>query len=145
MEELYINIINRIAAEVPELSLIDEDYGQLEMSAEDDAYPVTYPCVLIGNDEIEWEDLTGDTQRGRASLTVRLAIDCYHDTHYTSGTYDHVRERRRLLRKVYRALYRFRAAPNASALTRVRSRGYSMPHGIKVSEMTFAFRVSDQV
>ena len=42
MEELYINIINRIAAEVPELSLIDEDYGQLEMSAEDDDYPVTY-------------------------------------------------------------------------------------------------------
>ena len=80
-----------------------------------------------------------------ASLTVRLAIDCYHDTHYTSGTYDHVRERRRLLRKVYRALYRFRAAANASALTRVRSRGYSMLHGIKVSEMTFAFRVSDQV
>lgn len=144
MEELYINIIKQIAAEVPELSLIDEDYGQLETSAEDDAYPVT-PCVLIGNDEIEWEDLTGDTQRGRASLTVRLAIDCYHDTHYTSGTYDHVRERRRLLRKVYRALYRFRAAANASALTRVRSRGYSMLHGIKVSEMTFAFRVSDQV
>ncbi len=96
MEELYINIIKQIAAEVPELSLIDEDYGQLETSAEDDAYPVTYPCVLIGNDEIEWEDLTGDTQRGRASLTVRLAIDCYHDTHYTSGTYDHVRERRRI-------------------------------------------------
>ena len=62
--------------------------------------------MLIGNDETEWEDLTGDTQRGRATLTVRLATDCYHDTHYTSGTYDHVRERRRLLRKVYRGLNR---------------------------------------
>ena len=32
-----------------ELSLIDEDYGQLEMGAEEDQYPVTFPCVLIGN------------------------------------------------------------------------------------------------
>ena len=34
---------------MPELSLIDEDYGQLEMGAEEDQYPVTFPCVLIGN------------------------------------------------------------------------------------------------
>lgn len=27
---------------MPELSLIDEDYGQLEMGAEEDQYPVTF-------------------------------------------------------------------------------------------------------
>ena len=47
MEEVFIAIMEQIAQEMPELSLIDEDYGQLEMGAEEDHYPVTFPCVLI--------------------------------------------------------------------------------------------------
>jgi hypothetical protein len=31
MEEVFIAIMEQIAQEMPELSLIDEDYGQLEM------------------------------------------------------------------------------------------------------------------
>ena len=143
MDEVFVNIMSRIGAAMPELSLIDEDYGQLEMAAEDDTYPVTYPCVLIGNAEAGWEDLTGDTQRGRATLTVRLAIDCYHDTHYTSGTYEHVQEHYELLRKLYTRLRKFRPADGATALTRTQSREITLPHGIKVYEMTFAFRISD--
>ena len=49
MDEIFIAIMEQIAQEMPELSLIDEDYGQLEMGAEEDQYPVTSPCVLIGN------------------------------------------------------------------------------------------------
>ena len=49
MDEIFIAIMEQIAQEMPELSLIDEDYGQLEMGAEEDQYPVTFPCVLIGN------------------------------------------------------------------------------------------------
>ena len=143
MDEVFVNIMSRIGVAMPELSLIDEDYGQLEMAAEDDTYPVTYPCVLIGNAEAGWEDLTGDAQRGRATLTVRLAVDCYHDTHYTSGTYDHVREHYALLRKLYKQLRKFRPADGATALTRTQSREITLPHGIKVYEMTFAFRISD--
>ena len=48
MEDVFIAIMEQIAQEMPELSLIDEDYGQLEMGAEEDQYPVTFPCVLIG-------------------------------------------------------------------------------------------------
>ena len=36
MDEVFVNIMSRIGATMPELSLIDEDYGQLEMAAEDD-------------------------------------------------------------------------------------------------------------
>ena len=43
MEEVFINIMEQIAREMPELSLIDEDYGQLEMGANEDHYPVTFP------------------------------------------------------------------------------------------------------
>ena len=41
MEEIFIAIMERIAEKIPELSYIDEDYGQLEAGAEEDHYPVT--------------------------------------------------------------------------------------------------------
>ena len=36
MEEIFIAIMERIAEKMPELSYIDEDYGQLEAGAEED-------------------------------------------------------------------------------------------------------------
>lgn len=80
MEEIFTNIMERIAGGMPELSLIDEDYGQLEMSAEEDRYPVTFPCVLIGNIDADWRDQGLGNQKGAALITVRLAVDCYDDT-----------------------------------------------------------------
>ena len=47
MDEIFIAIMERIAEKMPELSYIDEDYGQLEAGAEEDHYPVTFPCVLV--------------------------------------------------------------------------------------------------
>jgi hypothetical protein len=93
MEEIFIAIMERIAEKIPELSYIDEDYGQLEAGAEEDHYPVTFPCVLIGNAESDWNDLGYGVQKSESFITIRLAVDCYDDTHYTSGTYDKVRER----------------------------------------------------
>ena len=88
MEEVFIAIMEQIAQEMPELSLIDEDYGQLEMGAEEDQYPVTFPCVLIGNTSSDWNDLGYGVQKSESMLIVRLAIDCYDDTSYASGTYE---------------------------------------------------------
>ena len=45
MEDIFLAIQERIALKMPELSLVDEDYGQLV--TEEDTYPVTFPCVLI--------------------------------------------------------------------------------------------------
>ena len=55
MDEIFIAIMEQIAQEMPELSLIDEDYGQLEMGAEEDQYPVS-----------------ADSQIGRASCRERV-------------------------------------------------------------------------
>ena len=65
MEEIFIAIMERIAGMMPELSCIDEDYGQLEAGAEEDHYPVTFPCVLIGN--------TSDTEYRKASHSLPYA------------------------------------------------------------------------
>lgn len=143
MDEIFINIMERIAACMPDLSLIDEDYGQLEMSAEDDSYPVTFPCVLIGNIEADWRDLGLGNQKGTALITVRLAIDCYDDSSFGSGTYDKVRRRRQWDLKLYKTLNRFKSARCATPLVRVKSRDYVLPGYIKVFETSYAFTIND--
>ena len=94
MEEIITSILNLINREMPELSLVDEDYGQLE--TEEDTYPVIFPCALIGNMEADWEDIGLGAQKGIVTFTARLAIDCYNDTHIGSGTTEKVAERLRL-------------------------------------------------
>ncbi|EJW95808.1 hypothetical protein EVA_16090 [gut metagenome] len=144
MEEVFIAIMEQIAQEMPELSLIDEDYGQLEMGADEDQYPVTFPCVLIGNTSSDWHDLGYGAQKSESVVTVRLAVDCYDDTHYASGTYDSVRERMQLAGKLYKALQCLQCTDNASPLVREKSRSYAMPGGIKVFEFVFSFTLHDE-
>lgn len=144
MEEIFIAIMEQIAREMPELSLIDEDYGQLEMGANEDHYPVTFPCVLIGNTDSVWHDLGYGAQNSESFVTVRLAIDCYHDTSYASGTYDKVREHQQLAGKLYKVLQCLECSENASPLVREKSRDYALPSYVKVYEMTFSFTLHDE-
>ncbi len=145
MEEVFIKIMEETAASMPELSLIDEDYGQLEMGAEEDGYPVTFPCVLIGNTESTWSDIGTSYQKSNSTITVRLAMDCYDDTHYASGSYEKTRKRVRLANKLYKALQGLRCSGNSTALTRVRSGSYTLPGLIKVYELTYAFRLVENL
>lgn len=144
MEEIFIAIMEQIAREMPELSLIDEDYGQLEMGAEEDHYPVTFPCVLIGNTDSNWHDLGYGAQNSESLITVRLAIDCYDDTSYASGTYDKTRERQQMANKLYKALQCLECSENSSPLVREKSRDYALPGYIKVFETTFSFTLHDE-
>ena len=144
MEEIFIAIMERIAKMMPELSYIDEDYGQLELTEEQDSYPVTFPCVLIGNAESDWNDIGYGVQKSQSLVTVRLAIDCYDDTHYTSGTYQKVRERMLKAKELYQALQEFQCTEEASPLVRVKSRDYSLPGNIKVYETMFSFTLHDE-
>ena len=54
MESLLYQLINHIKEQMPSLSLVDEDYGQLEAIDKEDmqTYPVTFPCVLIDMPEV---------------------------------------------------------------------------------------------
>ena len=140
MEEIFIAIMERIAEKIPALSYIDEDYGQLEAGAEEDHYPVTFPCVLIGNAESDWNDLGYGVQKSESLITIRLAIDCYDDTHYTSGTYDKVRERQLKAKELYKALQEFQCTEETSPLVRVKGRDCSLPGNISVDETVYAFK-----
>lgn len=144
MEEIFIAIMEHIAETMPELSYIDEDYGQLEPTEDQDSYPVTFPCVLIGNTESDWNDIGYGVQKSESLVTVRLAIDCYDDTHYASGTYQKVRERQLKAKELYKALQGFQCAEEATPLVRVKSRDYSLPGNIKVYETMFSFTLHDE-
>ena len=144
MEEVFIGIMERIAREMPELSAVDEDYGQLEMGVDEDHYPVTFPCVLIGNVDSDWHDLGYGAQNSSSLITVRLAVDCYHDTGHASGTYGDARDRMLLANKLYRTLQCFECAPGCSELVRVKERSFALPHYIKVYESAFSFSFHDE-
>lgn len=144
MNELFTSIMQRIAAAMPQLALVDEDYGQLEMGAAEDHYPVTFPCALIGNAEAAWDNLAGGMQRGSITITIRLAIDCYDDTHRGSGTEALAAERAMMAHSLYSALHGFRPHEDASAMERTATRFYPLPGGIKVYEHTFTLRVTER-
>ncbi|MDR3266637.1 MAG: hypothetical protein LBT24_03605 [Tannerella sp.] len=142
MEEILIAILNRLQEKVAGLSLIDEDTGQLE--TEEDTYPITFPCVLVGNTDINWTDIGLGVQKGDTQLTVRLAIDCYDDTHIGSGTTEKIRDRQQLSNEVYKSLQGFRFNRYMAPMVRVKSRDYTLPGNVKVYEKVFKFYYHDE-
>lgn len=139
MEQLFNTIQTRIKEGMPELSLIDEDYGQLENM--DKAYPVTFPCVLISAPHTEWKG-EAPVQQGQCIITTRLCIDCYDDTHTGSGTEEKAVERMQMAAKLNRLLHTFRM-PNMGAMVRKTSKSYTYSGGIKIYETNYQILIID--
>ena len=146
MEYLLSNMVAHIAREMPELILVDEDYGQLE-NLDDDGrqmYPITYPAVLIEPSRVDWSHLEGDSQKGEATLRVRLIIDCYDDTHSGSGTEFSIKEREELRYKLHSLLEGYRPLDDGG-LMRTQSTFFTFNHGIKVYESIYTCTVTEQM
>ena len=144
MESLLYQLINHIKENMPSLSLVDEDYGQLEAIDKEgmQTYPVTFPCVLIDMPETEWSNLSGKSQKGKTKVNVRLVIDCYDDTHYGSGTMEAMQDRAEMVSDLHKFLQCFRPDGDGE-LIREKSRFYTWSHGIKVYEMLYSVSVTD--
>lgn len=146
MEKLLENLINLFGLQMPELSTIDEDYGQLEMINQEnrDTYPLTYPAVLIDASDVTWSNIAGLSQKGIATVRVKLIIDCYDDTHYGSTTTERISERSALRAKVHKLLQGYRV-DDVTELIRTNSRFYTWDHGIKVYEQTYTGVVTELI
>lgn len=142
MEQIFLSILKQIEEYMPQLSLIDEDYGQLETT--EDTYPVTFPCVLLSNIDCNWKDLGNGAQKGECTITARLIIDCYDDTHIGSNTEDRIVERLQMANQLYKALQCFRCDKNMGPLYRIKSRDFTIAHGIKVYEQIYSFEYHDE-
>lgn len=147
MEQLFNDLQQQIADKMGNtVSLIDEDYGQLEaLQNGKDQYPVTFPCVLISISKTLWDNLKGNLQHGKTTVLIRLAFDCYDDTHYGSTQEHQAAERMALARRLNNALHGWQFDGCATVLIRRTSRQFSMPGGIKVYEMEYTTTVSDEI
>ena len=144
MEELLLKMLRHIKEEIPELSYVDEDTGQLETN--EDTYPVTFPCVLVGNTDIAWSDLgRSGAQKGDGSIVVRLAIDCYSDTHIGSTQEEGITERQRFAKRIFKALQCEVLCESVSPLSRIKSRDYTLPGNIKVYEQMYQFDIHEEM
>lgn len=146
MEYILQDLITHIADAMPDISMVDEDYGQLEMLDQEnqDTYPVTFPAVLIDAPEASWSNDQGNDQRGTATIRARLIIDCYDDTHYGSGTTDKVALREEMRQRLHTLLQGHRIQDN-QALNRTASRFYTWNHGIKVYEQTYTVMITERI
>ena len=144
MEKLLQDLINRFGQEMPELTTIDEDYGQLEMidQQDRDTYPLTYPALLLDAPDTQWSNIEGLSQKGEATVRARLILDCYDDTHYGSTTTGRIAERAAMREKVHKLLQGYRVDEH-STLIRTTSRFYTFNHGIKVYEQTYTCVVTE--
>lgn len=144
MESLLLRLISHIKESLPQLSLVDEDYGQLEAIDNDniDQYPLTFPAVLIDAPEVEWQNMANLSQQGTAKINVRLVIDCYDDTHYTSGSVEAIAERQQLVQDLHHALQGFRPV-DEGVMIRTASKFYTFNHGIKVYDTVYSVAVYD--
>ncbi len=146
MESILENLINHITANMPDLEVVDEDYGQLEALAQEntDQYPLTFPAVLIDAPTTAWSNIGGLNQKGTATVRVRLIIDCYDDTHGTSGTTYLIAKREAKRRELHKLLQGYKIGEE-SALIRTESRFYTATHGIKVYESTYNLTVTELI
>lgn len=151
MENVLADLINLIGQNMPELRVVDEDYGQLENLDQDGnwMYPLTFPAVLVEEQETAWSNIEGFNQKGDTSIRIRLLIDCYDDTHYTSGTLDKVMERMQMVKDLHKLIQGHRVSVDNESedgvLIRSRSHFYTGNHGIKVYELYYNTTVSDIV
>lgn len=144
MESLLVNLIDRLARELPWARTVDEDYGQLEALDDEniDMYPLTFPAILIDLPGTEWSDAGDWTQRGVCEVRVRLAIDCYDDTHAGSQTTGRIMQREEKRKALHTLLQGYRVS-DEGALIRTRSKFFTFNHGIKVYETTYTCAVSE--
>jgi hypothetical protein len=72
---LYLKVMARLTAMVPELRYIDQDLGQLEHYEIRPA--VSFPCVLIDVDAFDFSDTSSNSQVGEGMLKIRLGVQAY--------------------------------------------------------------------
>jgi hypothetical protein len=80
---VYLALIARLQAELPELNWIDHDFGQLD-DYSDGRPPVAFPCVLIDFQNFTFENMGDLAQRAEGDVIFKLAFAQHGQTHGAS-------------------------------------------------------------
>lgn len=147
MEQLMNDLLRQIAEKMGNLvEVVDEDYGQLDaMKNGEPAYPVTFPCVLVGVPETTWDSLSAGTQRGWLILSVRLAFDCGVQLSVAGDTVsERVAQRYQLVSRLNEAVQGWCFEGCQSAAVRTKSVQTAEQGNIKVYELQYAVTVIER-
>ena len=69
MKQIFLNIQNRLADQVPALHYIDKNWGQLNIPQP----PVQWPCCLIDLDSIDYSQASDRCRLAEASISLTIA------------------------------------------------------------------------
>lgn len=76
--QMYLEIMARIKDQVPDISYINFDLGQLENYGERPA--VSFPCVLLDFDNFTFSDMLSNSQIAEGTVRVRFAFAPFSNT-----------------------------------------------------------------
>lgn len=122
MKQIFLNIQDRLAVQVPALRYIDKNWNQLNLPQP----PVQWPCCLIDIDNIDYSQTSGSDRL--ADATISLTIATQHTVRSStkapskSDAYDVLD----VLESVMETLEGWRVPDTTQALTRTRlAKAYS--------------------
>lgn len=139
---LFERINERLTATVPELRFIALDIGQLENYEIRPA--VSWPCLLIDDDEVTFSDTAGNLQLADATLVLRLGLVKYTDINNLTPAAARVRgyEYKELEYKIFAALHGWEAS-GFGALKRRKAATERRDDDIRVRVMTYQVGYTD--
>jgi hypothetical protein len=142
----YPALADRLQQTLPAGVWVDLDQGQIEAEAAGLSYslPFAEGVVLIGFDEVDWQDLGGGVQAGEAIIRFTLAREVVQDTYQHSTQRGAALQQLQLLTDLHRALQHYAVGEVCGALVRVDSRKEpaSRP-GLWVYSMAYKARAYD--
>jgi len=122
MKTVYTAVMTRLQSQVPALSWIELNIGQLKTIEQGTALPITFPCALIGIDIPECSDITDTIQDCKSVVSVTLAFDPIAIGTTSSNAIETEREQAlapyNIISDVYKALQGFET-DNFNALSRI--------------------------
>lgn len=78
--QILIDLQERISSEVPEISYIDQDLGQLGQTGEHERPPLSYPAVLIDFPNSDFSEISSGAQLGAVPISFQLIFAPYSQT-----------------------------------------------------------------
>ena len=100
-KEFFLAVTTHIAANVPQIKWVDADEGQLYVSGRP---PVAFPACLVDISYPQCESLSGDVQRIRARVELRVVFNLQGSTNAAAPAA--VRERSLVRFDVLEALHK---------------------------------------
>jgi len=81
--KIFLSLMERIEATVPEIKHIDQDLGQIEGASSRPS--VAFPCVLVDFENWVFENHTDNCQKGEGDVIITLAFAQYVPSSESAG------------------------------------------------------------